>query len=60
MSVGPPIPPELWDRVPPAARAASRAVLDAMQGRVAALEQRARESEARLGQDSSHPSKPPQ
>ena len=59
MTSSPPIPPELWDQIPPAARAALRAVLDAMQGRVVALEQSVRELEARLGQDSSNSSRPP-
>jgi transposase len=59
MSVEPPIPPELWDQIPPAAQAALRAVLDTMRGRVAELGQRVRELEARLGQDSSNSSKPP-
>lgn len=59
MTLSPPIPPELWDQIPPAAQVALRAVLDAMQARVAALEERVRELEARLGQDSSNSSRPP-
>lgn len=55
----PPIPPDLWDQIPPAARAALLAVLGEMRRRADALEARVRELEARLGQDSSNSSKPP-
>ncbi|WZP00335.1 DUF6444 domain-containing protein [Isosphaeraceae bacterium EP7] len=52
MNPEPPIPQELWNQVPPAARAAILAALRSLEARVAALE-------ARLGQDSSNSSRPP-
>src|SRR3954452_24873953 len=52
MAAEPPIPAELWDNVPPAARAALLAVLEALHRRLTDLE-------ARLGQDSSNAHRPP-
>jgi transposase len=52
MSAEPPIPRELWDKVPADAQAAILAAFQALERRIAALE-------ARLGQDSSNSSKPP-
>jgi transposase len=52
MSTVPPIPRELWDKIPPDAQAAVAALVQSFERRVAALE-------ARLGQDSSNSSKPP-
>lgn len=52
MSAEPPIPRDLWDKIPPDAQAAVLALVSGLERRVAALE-------ARLGQDSSNSSKPP-
>ena len=52
MSAEPPIPRELWDKIPPDAQAAILALVQAFERRIAALE-------ARLGQDSSNSSRPP-
>ena len=52
MSAEPPIPRDLWDKIPPDAQAAVLALVEAFERRIAALE-------ARLGQDSSNSSKPP-
>ena len=52
MSAEPPIPRELWDKVPRDAQAVILALVQALERRIAALE-------ARLGQDSSNSSKPP-
>jgi transposase len=52
MSAEPPIPREVWDKVPGDAQAAILALVQALERRIAALE-------ARLGQDSSNSSKPP-
>lgn len=52
MSAEPPIPRELWDKVPADAQAAILALVQGLERRIAALE-------ARLGQDSSNSSKPP-
>lgn len=52
MATEPPIPAELWDTVPLAARAALLAVLDSLHRRLADLE-------ARLGQTSANSHKPP-
>src|SRR5690349_767896 len=59
MKFVPPIAPALWDQVPPAAQAALRAVLLDYQQRLAVLEQRLRDLEERLGQNSSNSSQPP-
>jgi transposase len=52
MSTEPPIPQDLWDKIPPDAQAAVLALVGGLERRVAALE-------SRLGQDSSNSSKPP-
>jgi transposase len=54
-----PIAPALWDQIPPTAQAALRLVLLDYQQRIAALEQRLRELDERLGQNSTNSSKPP-
>jgi transposase len=59
MSLPPPIPESLWNTVPPDAQAALLAVLDADQQRIAELEQRIRDLEARLKLNSTNSSKPP-
>jgi transposase len=55
----PPIPDALWNTVPPEAQVALLAVLDSLQGRVAELEQRVGDLEARLQLNSTNSSKPP-
>src|SRR5688572_8440127 len=55
----PPIPAELWDQVPAAAQAALLIVFRRSEQRVAAPEQRVRELEERLGQNSTNSSRPP-
>src|SRR3954451_4631224 len=52
MSDAPPIPEPLWDTVPPEAQAAIRALLTALERRIAELEER-------VNKDSTHSSKPP-
>ena len=59
MTSAPPIPPELWDQVPPAAQAALLAFFQQQQRRIATLEQRVRDLEERLAQNSANSSKPP-
>lgn len=55
----PPIPEDLWSKVPSDAQAAIAAVFLAMEQRVQELEARVRELEARLKMNSSNSSKPP-
>src|SRR3954468_20554372 len=55
----PPIPEPLWNTVPPAAQAAILAVFDSLLGRIAELEQRVGDLEARLKLNSTNSSKPP-
>jgi transposase len=55
----PPIPEELWAKVPPEAQAAIAAVLLAMRQRVEQLEARVHDLEARLKLNSTNSSKPP-
>ena len=55
----PPIPEPLWNTVPPEAQAAILAVLESLQGRIADLEPRSRDLEARLKLNSTNSSKPP-
>jgi len=55
----PPIPEPLWSTVPPEARVAILAVFDSLQGRIAELERRVRDLEARLKLNSTNSSKPP-
>jgi transposase len=59
MTFEPPIPRTLWDQVPPAAQAALTTLLLRYQQRIDALEQRVRDLEERLGQNSTNSSKPP-
>ena len=59
MSLPPPIPESLWNTVPPEAQAAILAVWDAHQKRIAELERRVRDLEARLKLNSTNSSKPP-
>src|SRR5512142_3318848 len=59
MTNPPPIPDELWAKVPSDAQAAIAAVFLAMQQRVNELETRVRDLEARLGLNSTNSSKPP-
>src|SRR5437764_6615481 len=55
----PPIPEPLWSTVPPEAQVAILAVLDSYAGRIAQLEQRVGDLEARLKLNSTNSSKPP-
>src|SRR5271167_2795680 len=55
----PPIPEPLWNTVPPEAQVAILAVLDSLKGRIAELEQRVGDLEARLKLNSTNSSKPP-
>src|SRR5271169_3141938 len=55
----PPIPEPLWNTVPPEAQVAILAVLDSLKGRIAELEQRVGDLEARLQLNSANSSKPP-
>ena len=59
MNPQPPIPESLWNTVPPDAQAAILAVLDSLRGRIAELEQRVGDLEARLKLNSTNSSKPP-
>ena len=55
----PPIPEPLWSTVPPEAQVAILAVLESYEGRIAQLEQRVGDLEARLKLNSTNSSKPP-
>jgi transposase len=55
----PPIPESLWSTVPSEAQVAILAVLDCLKGRIAELEQRISDLEARLKLNSTNSSKPP-
>ena len=55
----PPIPAPLWNTVPPEAQVAILALVDSLKGRVAELEQRVGDLEARLKLNSTNSSKPP-
>jgi transposase len=55
----PPIPAELWDQIPPAVQAALLLVFQQYEQRIAALEQRVRELDERLNQNSTNSSRPP-
>ncbi len=59
MTPAPPIPADLWDQVPPAARAAILALVQAYEQRLAALQRRIDELQQQLGQNSTNSSKPP-
>jgi transposase len=55
MSEALPLPPDIWERLPPEAQALIRA----LQAQVHALQQRVAELDARLGQNSTNSSRPP-
>ena len=55
----PPIPAALWNTVPPEAQDAILALVDSLKGRIAELEQRLGDLEARLKLNSTNSSKPP-
>src|SRR4051812_27849310 len=59
MTPQPPIPAPLWNTVPPEAQVAILALFDSLNGRVAELEQRVGDLEARLKLNSTNSSKPP-
>src|SRR3954454_20173817 len=55
----PPIPAPLWDTIPPEAQVAVLALVDSLEGRIAEVEQRLGDLEARLKLNSTNSSKPP-
>src|SRR3954451_8507998 len=55
----PPIPAELWDRIPPAAQAAILAVIQQYEQRLQALQQQVDELRQLLNQNSTNSSRPP-
>ena len=62
MSAGPPLPADLWDSLPPEARAlivALRAEAAELRAKVRALQQQVQELQGRLGQNSTNSSRPP-
>src|ERR1700756_1728308 len=59
MSHTPPISESLWNAVPPDAQAALMAVVDSLRCRIAELDQRVADLEARLQLNSTNSSKPP-
>jgi len=59
MTPQPPIPEPVWNTVPPDAQAAILAVWNSAQQRIADLERRVRDLEARLQLNSTNSSKPP-
>jgi transposase len=59
MSPALPIPESLWNTVPPDAQAALLAVFESLRCRIAELEQRVADLEARLNLNSTNSSKPP-
>jgi transposase len=59
MTPEPPIPAELWDRIPPDAQAALLLAFARCEQRVARLEAQVQELQQRLGQNSSNSSRPP-
>src|SRR5512135_3132217 len=54
-----PIPESLWNTIPPDAQAALMAVFEALRCRIAELDQRVADLEARLKLNSTNSSKPP-
>src|SRR5437660_1981554 len=54
-----PIPAELWDQIPPAVQAALLVVFQRYEQRIAALDQRVRDLEEQLRQNSTNSSRPP-
>src|SRR5262245_16228894 len=62
MGTGPPLPADLWDSLPPEARAiilALRAEVNGLQAKVKALQQQVQDLQDRLHQDSTNSSRPP-
>jgi transposase len=59
MAGSPPLSPELWNTIPPAAQAALLAVFAAYDARIVRLEARIAELEGKSGKDSTNSSKPP-
>src|SRR5689334_1155462 len=59
MAGSPPLPPDLWATIPPAARAALLAAFAAADARIARLEARVAQLEAQLGKDATNSSQPP-
>jgi transposase len=59
MAGSPPLPPDLWDTVPPAARVALLAAFAVSDARIARLEARVAQLEAQLGKDATNSSQPP-
>src|SRR3954451_16628701 len=55
----PPIPAALWNTVPPEAQAAILSLVDSLKGRIAELERRVGDLEARLKLNSTNSSRPP-
>jgi transposase len=55
----PPLPQELWDRIPPESQAAIWLVIDGYERRIAALETVVAELQERLKQNSQNSSRPP-
>src|SRR4051794_25489970 len=55
----PPIPAPLWNTIPPEAQVAISALVDSLKGRIAELEQRLGDLEARPKLNSTNSSKPP-
>src|SRR5438270_11655808 len=55
----PPIPVELWDQMPPAARAAILALVQQYEQRLQALQQQVDDLRQRLDQNSTNSSRPP-
>src|SRR5262245_39863168 len=55
----PPLPPELWEQVPPAVQAALRVIIDGYERRVAALERAVAELKEQVRRPSQNSSKPP-
>jgi transposase len=55
----PPLPQELWDRIPPESQAAIWLVIDGYERRIAALETVVAELQERLNQNSQNSSRPP-
>jgi transposase len=59
MAGSPPLSPELWNTIPPAAQAALLVVFESYKTQLARLEARIAELEAKIGKDSTNSSKPP-
>ena len=55
----PPLPPELWDQIPPAVQAALGVILDGYERRMMGLEQKVAELKEELRRTSQNSSKPP-